>query len=166
MPPLDRWLPEFGFSERHARGLPVSPERALEVVIAMPAAPDPVVGLLLRLRGIRARTSIEELPGVLGFEELERTSTLLVAGGSGTPWRPGGGTGPFADAAPGTVRMAIAFWAEHRPEGSLLVTETRVAAADEQARRAFARYWRLIRPFSGLMRRRWLAAAARRAGGR
>jgi hypothetical protein len=45
----------------------------------------------------------------------------------------------------------------------VLATETRVAALDDAARRSFARYWRLIRPFSGLIRRRWLLAGARRA---
>ena len=60
--------------------------------------------------------------------------------------------------------MALAFWAEEDGAGeSVLVTETRVAPVDDAARRAFGRYWLLIRPFSGLIRRRWLAAAARRA---
>jgi hypothetical protein len=165
MPPLDRWLPEFDFVERHERGVAATPERALDAVLAVPAASDRVVRWLLRLRGIRASTTIAELPAGLGFAELERRATSIVAGGCGTPWRPRGGTRPFADAAPGTVRMAIAFWAEPAPVGSVLATETRVAAIDVRARRSFARYWRLIRPFSGLIRRRWLRAGARRASG-
>lgn len=44
-----------------------------------------------------------------------------------------------------------------------LTTETRVLLTDERSRRAFGRYWLLIRPFSGLIRRRWLAAIVRRA---
>jgi hypothetical protein len=59
--------------------------------------------------------------------------------------------------------MALALWAEPAGDGSLLVTETRVAANDAAARRAFARYWRLVGPFSALIRRRWLRAAAREA---
>jgi hypothetical protein len=161
--PLDRWLPEFDVYERHERPLPVSPERALEIILALPAAPDPPVRLLLALRGLRATSSIEELQDRLGFDELERTPRALVAGGSGTPWKPRGGSRPFANPAAGTVRIAIAFWAEPHAEGSLLRTETRVAAVDERARRAFRRYWRLVGPFSALIRRRWLAAAARRA---
>jgi hypothetical protein len=164
VPPLDRWLPEFDVHERHERRLPVSPSRALEIVLAMPAATDPAVRVLLWLRGIRSTSSIGELGNRLGFEELARTPTSLVSGGSGTPWRPRGGSRPFADPAPGTLRMAIAFWAEPLGAGgSLLLTETRVAAVDERARRAFRRYWRLIGPFSALIRRRWLAAAAKRA---
>jgi hypothetical protein len=163
--PLDRWLPEFDFVERHERAVAVGPERALGAALTAPAAPDAVVRVLLWLRGIRTSTSLGELAGVLGFEELERGPTSLVAGGCGTPWRPRGGSLPFADDEPGTIRMAIAFWAEPAATGSVLATETRVAAIDDRARRSFARYWRLIRPFSGLIRRRWLLAAARRASG-
>jgi hypothetical protein len=160
---LDAWLPEFDARERHERLLPVSAERAFEIVLVVPAAPDLAVRLLLRLRGLRPAGSIAELRERLGFDELERTPSSLVVGGCGTPWRPLGGSRPFGDPAPGTVRMAIAFWAEPRAGGALLVTETRVAAVDEDAWRAFARYWRLVGPFSALIRRRWLAAAARRA---
>ena len=34
-------------------------------------------------------------------------------------------------------------------------------AVDAAARRAFRRYWLVVGPFSGLVRRRWLLAAAR-----
>lgn len=71
---------------------------------------------------------------------------------------------PLGEGAPGTVRIVAGFRAEPLPaEGSLLVTETRVAAVDEPARRAFLRYWRLVGPFSGLVRRRWLAAVRRQS---
>jgi hypothetical protein len=42
-----------------------------------------------------------------------------------------------------------------------LRNRVRVAAVDEAARRAFARYWLVVRPFSALIRSRWLRAAAR-----
>jgi hypothetical protein len=41
----------------------------------------------------------------------------------------------------------------------VLSTETRVQAVDDAALRAFRRYWRVVGPFSGLIRRRWLRAA-------
>jgi hypothetical protein len=44
-----------------------------------------------------------------------------------------------------------------------LSTETRVACTDASSARRFARYWRLIRPASGAIRRSWLAAIKRRA---
>ena len=41
--------------------------------------------------------------------------------------------------------------------------EPRVHATDTAARRAFARYWTVIRPGSGFIRRMWLRAIKRRA---
>jgi len=38
-----------------------------------------------------------------------------------------------------------------------------VACTDASSARRFARYWWLIRPASGAIRRRWLAAIKRRA---
>jgi hypothetical protein len=161
--PLDRWLPQFDVRERHARELAVPPARALELALGLPVAPDPVVRALLRLRGMRTLGRLEEFFTSQGFEPLERTETTFVVGVVSTPWRPRGRLGPFDRPRPGTVRIVADFRAEPGPGGSVLSTETRVAAVDERARRAFRRYWLLIGPFSKLIRRRWLAAVARRA---
>jgi len=48
-------------------------------------------------------------------------------------------------------------------ESWLLSTETRVHATDASAKRRFARYWTVIRPGSGFIRRMWLRAIKRRA---
>jgi hypothetical protein len=161
---LDRWLPEFDVRARHARELPVSPERALELALSCPVAPDPVVRVLLGLRGLRTRGTIGEFFTGQGFGELERTPRTFVAGAVSTPWRPRPGLGPFSEPRPGAVRMLVDVRAEPRGDGCVLSTETRVAAADAAARRAFRRYWLAIGPLSKLIRRRWLAAVARRAG--
>ena len=47
--------------------------------------------------------------------------------------------------------------------GSRMETETRIFLTDVAARRRFAAYWLVVRPFSGLLRRSWLQAARRRA---
>jgi hypothetical protein len=47
--------------------------------------------------------------------------------------------------------------------GTRISTETRIQATDQRARRAFAAYWLLVRPGSGLVRRELLRAIARRA---
>ena len=49
------------------------------------------------------------------------------------------------------------------PNKSVVTTETRVHANSPQARRNFARYWRLIYPGSAIIRRMWLRAIRRRA---
>jgi len=62
------------------------------------------------------------------------------------------------------VRMAAAFRAEPAAGGARVSTETRVAAVDAEARRAFRRYWLVVGPFSALIRGRWLAAVRKRCG--
>jgi hypothetical protein len=160
VPGIADWLPDADVVTRHETSVRLPPREALAVTLATPAAPDAVVRALLALRGLRAgRRTLGTL-----FPELERTPDEVVFGFSAAPWRPTGGErGSFEDAGPGTVRIAASFRAEPFPGGSRVSTETRVAAVDEPARRAFKRYWRLVGPFSGLVRRRWLAAVRRRA---
>jgi hypothetical protein len=59
------------------------------------------------------------------------------------------------------VRMLLEVSATPVGDRALLYTETRVAAMDDRSRRAFRRYWLAVGPFSGVIRRRWLAAAER-----
>lgn len=151
-------LPDADVVTRHETTIGLPPGEALAVVLGTPAAADGLTALLLRLRGLPSgRTIAEVLP------ELERSETEAVFGLSGKPWLPLGALGDFHEPGSGTVRIAAGFRAEPAPGGSRVVTETRVAAVDERARRAFRWYWRVVGPFSGLVRRRWLAAAARRA---
>ena len=82
--------------------------------LASPAAPDTVVRVLFRLRGLRTDATIADAFARMGFEELHRSPVEVVVGASGTPWRPRGGIRPFAAGDPGTVRMATDIRAEHR----------------------------------------------------
>ena len=160
---IDHLLPTWDANEVHAVDLPVSSEQAVELALALPLASDPLVRTLLRLRGLGTGGTIADAFAGLRFEELARTPTEIVVGFAGRPWRPGGDVRPFADAGPGTVRAVTDFRAEAAPGGSRLTTETRIAAVDDAARRAFRRYWLVVGPFSALIRRRWLAAVARAA---
>ena len=167
MAAIDHWLPRFDVHERHEIELPVPPERALELVLSVPAAPDPIVRLLIGARRMTARQeTLERFFLAHRFVVLSRTPTELVAGAVGAVWRPGGGLVHLegADAwqradLPGTIKAAVDFRAESTPTGSRLSTETRVVASDTRARRVFRLYWLVVGPFSALIRRRWLAAA-------
>lgn len=161
MAAIDRFLLEWDVNEVHEIVVDAAPEAALAATLGAPAAPD-VVSVLLRLRGLRAAGSIEELMLVMGFELLAREADEVVLGASGKPWRPRAAIASFDDTSAGSVRMVANFLARPLPDGrTRLSTETRVAAVDDAARRAFRRYWRLIGPFSSFIRRRWLAAARR-----
>jgi hypothetical protein len=149
---IDDVLPDYDVHEVHS----IACARSLDEALATPVAADPVVRVLLRLRGLRASGTIGEAFVRAGFEVLARDERELVVGASGTPWRPGGGVTSFAEGRPGTVRMAANVVAD----GRRVSTETRVQAVDDAGRRAFRRYWVVVGPFSALIRRRWLKRIA------
>jgi len=91
----------------------------------------------------------------VGFVTVEETASELVLSAEGQPWRLRG----RRRAEGSSVRMTLRLTAD----GSALTTETTVEPTDAEARRRFLRYWRVIGPFSGLVRRSWLRAAARAA---
>jgi hypothetical protein len=155
---LDKALPRFDVNEVHTVSLPCTPERAVELALSAPAAPDRVVAALFRTRGLPTETPIQTLFDRMGFDTLANTPTEVVFAASGAPWRPSGGLRPFAEARPGTVRVATDIRAIPVGGGCVLSTETRVHAVDDAARRAFRCYWLVVGPFSGLIRRRWLRA--------
>ncbi len=124
-----------------------------------------------RLRMAAHHRVLEDMTGA-GFAALARSGDELVVAALGRPWAPRGAQAPrlalqadpagfFAGfTAPGWAKIAVNF----RVSAGELTTETRVLLTDQRSRRAFRRYWLLIRPFSGLIRRQWLVAIVRRAG--
>jgi hypothetical protein len=158
---IDVWLPKFDVGERHGIGVALPAEQALRQALAAPAAPDRFIRLLFRLRGLKPEGSIQEFMAANGFTILERTPTTYVVGmlvrGHRLPL-----AGPDAWRAAGSdaIRIAAAFRAEPVAGGSRVITETRVSAADARSLFAFRLYWLIVGPFSKLIRRRWLRAAA------
>jgi hypothetical protein len=63
----------------------------------------------------------------------------------------------------GTVKVAFSIEVAESGASTLVTTETRIVGTDRAARRAFGRYWLVIRGPSGLIRRSWLAAIDRRS---
>jgi hypothetical protein len=149
---IDDVLPRYDAHELHS----VVSSRTIEDALTAPVAGDPVTRLLFRLRGVPVNGTIGDLFVRMRFEELARTEHEIVLGAAGAPWRRGGGLRRIAEAQPGTVRVVVNFIAD----GERLSTETRIEALDDAARRAFLRYWRVVGPFSALIRRRWLKQIA------
>lgn len=175
---LDDFLPGYEAHERHSLSIAASLERVDRAVREVTLAEMPVVRVLFSVRTLGRRSPKAHKPLI---ESMLQQGVLLedvpgeglVLGLAGQFWRLRGSS--VAD-RPRTVDQFVAY---DRPdvakavmdlrvqaEGnsrSLLSTETRVHIPDERARRKFARYWRLIRPFSGLTRILLLRAARRRA---
>jgi hypothetical protein len=64
-------------------------------------------------------------------------------------------------AEPGYAKVVWDFRLADEGGATRLTTETRIACTDAASRRRFRLYWRVIRPFSGLLRRVFLRAVAR-----
>jgi hypothetical protein len=161
-------LPVYHHSEHHAIRVAAPPAEALAAAREARLADVPVVAALFRLRGLRAPPSgpIWDVMRAEGFRPHDDETLTLI----GRPWSPRGGTRVDADfvsfAEPGYAKMAMDLRASADGEGAVLETETRVYLTDAAARRRFAAYWVVIRPFSGLTRRLWLREAKRRAESR
>ncbi len=140
--------------------------------------------LLVTLRGLPGLI-IKQAPPALGLDArllgpaasragvhrrwVEAHDGYAAFGYVGRPWKPTGeGRNVPADEfaafdEPGWAKVVMDLSATPAPEGSLLRTETRIHLTDEHARRAFARYWTVVRFGSNAIRRDWLRAARRRA---
>lgn len=157
-------LPVFHHAERHAIRVAASPEDALAAVRDVRVGDMRLVGLLFRLRGLRpGNGTFWDALSAEGFRAFDADTLVAV----GRPWRPRGDVRDVDDFVrfdePGWAKLAVDLCASPHGDGALLETETRVYLTDAWARRRFAAYWLVVRPFSGLVRRLWLRAARRRA---
>jgi hypothetical protein len=144
---------EFGTSHSLAVGAsPADADRALREVTF---GDVPLVRALLAARGLGLPTRDECVLTALG----RRATVIEDLPGSGIAFRLEGqfwrlrGRGPEAPAT-----AVIDF----RALPGRLTTETRVQVPEGVSAK-FERYWRVVRPFSGLIRRQVLQAAKRRA---
>jgi hypothetical protein len=181
---LEEALPEYDVRERHSRWIEASAERVDEAVRAVTIGDMPLARILFRIRLAPARIlgrawkrrpldvslidhALDVSFGSLGDIAADEIALGLI----GQPWKLA--TGDIrrfqrpqefvAFSEPGFVKAAMNFRFERKGSGTLLTTETRVLATDPKSRRRFRRYWFVIRPGSGLIRRSWLRAAERRA---
>ncbi len=171
---LDEVMPRWHFRERHQRRIDAPGVDVLDAIARTTWAEVPLftvllrIGSLGRLRREPGRTVFEDMVAG-GFRLLVRTEEeLVIAAVSGDePFPPeDGGPGPadwFRGYAPlGSSKVAFNV----RFTGGVLTTETRVVAADEDARRRFRRYWLMIRLPGGLVRREMLRTVRRAVGER
>ena len=185
---LNDVMPDFDARERHETVVRADAERVWRALWSADLAGSPLVRLLLlvralptALRGGRARrcAMAREGMGRLTLAGIEAHGFRVLAaeppgevvlGLVGRFWTPRGDLRPVEPArfreppAPGLAHAAWNFAVVPRADGScLLTTETRVRCADDDTRRRFLRYWRVIRPGSGLIRRLALRAVRREA---
>ena len=156
MKSLDAYLPSYEFSTRHEVAIEADAAGADRALREVTFKDVPLVRALVFARGLGLRRATDNvlatmIPRATVLEDVRGEG--MVVSLTGRFWRVRG-RGPEAPAD-----AVVDFRA--RP-GSL-TTETRVHIADPESRRKFERYWRVVRPFSGLIRSQVLRAAKRRA---
>jgi membrane protein implicated in regulation of membrane protease activity len=156
MKSLDAFLPSYEFATRHAVAVDADPARADRALREVTFSEVPLVRGLLFARGLGARRGEDTVlaamqPRATVLEDVPGEGIVLTL--TGQFWRlRGRGPEPPATAV-----------VDFRVEPGRLTTETRVHVPDRLSRRKFARYWRVVRPFSALIRILVLRAAKRRA---
>jgi hypothetical protein len=179
---IDGFLPKPDVIERHESVVRADGDTAYRVIRTLDFARSPVVRGLFLLRGIPGMlrhgrrdgeipytTPHLRLEDVLGFGFVvlaEEPGVEIVLGVVGRFWRPRGDIIRMQPeefesfARPGFAKGAMNIRVEPAGDGlTRIATETRVRCTDARSRRSFLRYWRLIGPFSALIRRRMLAMA-------
>lgn len=173
---IDRFLPVFQFRERHQLVVDGRPGALLDAAMLPENTDDPWVRRFIRLRefpgrllaqfGRRSALTGKAAFGLANFTFLGRDADREIAFGLvGKFWRLDYGleriTDPFdfkSFVALGVPKLVLNFSIESHDDGrNSLVTETRVFCNDQRSIVRFLPYWWVIRPVSGLMRRRLLS---------
>lgn len=178
---IDRFLPEFDVSEYHETRVRAPAAAAYDAVRNLNLARSWITLALVAMRGVVALAQprkARELYGPLTrrprltLQDIQRAGFVLlgeepgreiVLGVVGKFWKPGSGIERVRASdfvtwdEPGYCKGVWNFAVRPDGEGSVVSTETRVVCTDAAARHSFRRYWRLVGPFSGLIRQRVLA---------
>lgn len=185
---LDRFVPHFDLNLVHAGVYRVPPPACYEAVLALDVFESPVIRAIIEARGVPARLA-ELMPGRRpartsghptyrlgemsqhGWLQLgEAPDVEMVLGMVGRPWARGATPSTpvtpetFSDfAEPGFAKIATSFRVDPYGGGwTILTTETLVVLTDPESRRRFLRYWRVVGPFSHLIRWKALRMLDRR----
>ena len=175
---IERLLPQWQFSERHALVLDgVTPARAYASIVPGLSTQDSLINQAIALREVPGRLlralglSRNALPSqAFGFHSFallgQVPNTEIAFGLAGRFWQLDYGLCPVANAEEFAAmidqpRLVLNVCVEPLGDHSCrLVTYTRAHCPDEAQRRRFAPYWYAIRPISGLIRLRLLRRIA------
>lgn len=171
---IDAFLPDYDFSEKHETSVRASAEKVYAAVNSADLSGSWIIRGLLTLRGLGRPSSktltLSEMTKD-GFAILgEKPDEEILLGLAGKFWTLGGCLQKI-DAenfrefhAKGYAKAAWNFSLAETVKGEVrLETETRVQCLDEASLESFRFYWRIIRPFSGLIRQEMLRLIKQKA---
>jgi hypothetical protein len=191
---IDQFMPTYDLAVVYSRVLRAPPEQCFQTITDFDLFQLPAFRVLIGARGLPIRLAdalrrradeatessaaprfrLRDLPSMGWMLLGERPSVELVFGQVDKIWRPRGGSPsePVTRAQfaafdqPGFAKLVESTRVD--PYGrwsSIVTTETRALATDQDSQRRFRRYWLLVGPFSHLLRRTALRVWARQLEG-
>jgi hypothetical protein len=169
---LDDWLPHPSVRTHHRRRSVADPERLWAAANELRLDETHALGRVVRWRipGIDGRRTFRELLADYPFCVLDEGEHWSLSGLCGRIWtlhrdypRLDGPEAFRAWSEPGTARVLLANWVEPDGEGSVIVSEARVAPVDRRAAVRLRSLWLVIGVFERLIGGEALAMAAERA---
>lgn len=160
---VDTLLPAWDVGGEHQIEIAAPAAVVYQQVLALDLSRSWSVRQLFRLRGLPSRSmTIGGLQAIRFALLLDDPPRELVLGLIGQFWTPSGKLRAtnredfMTFAEPGYAKAVWSFHVHESRNGVVLTTHTRVLCLDAASRRRFRWYWRVIRPFSGWIRRRAL----------
>jgi hypothetical protein len=189
---LNKYIPEYDVTEVHSIRVKASPEAIYRALSELTLTEiSGIVRLLFWLRSLpekREKRVLEKLSNkqpmlqsimkngfvtIAGNPPQELVFGLMAPGDIGRFWKKNSITNiQFKDADsfmaftdPNYIRVVANFSIEQsdKPGWVIVRTESRSVGLSKKAFQQFRPYWRIIRPWSGLIRRLWLRGIKRKA---
>jgi hypothetical protein len=176
---LDDFMPEYQFFEKHSARVHAGPEQVMQAARQSTLGDLKSLVTLLKVRAAVLRAPFHDDGDLREKRVLDAFSEagylldgseheIVMAGGANVRAKRPLEVHTLQEYAEyrdqGAVKIAFNLAVQDAGGGwSTLSTETRVLALDDSTRRGVGRYWRLIVPGSGLLRRQWLDGIKKRA---
>ncbi|MBA3631721.1 MAG: hypothetical protein H0W58_02745 [Acidobacteria bacterium] len=167
---IDLFLPEYDFSETHDIKIRATAENVFRALNEIDLCESAVIRWLFRLRGMPTRKMTLREMQRLRFEVLgESENRELLLGLAGRFWTIKGDLRKINSQnfrefnEKGFAKAAWNFSLAKSGDETRLTTETRIKCLDEKSRKRFGLYWRLIQPFSALIRKEMLKTVKQKA---
>lgn len=167
---MDQFLSQYDVAKRYQIDIQAPVEAVYPLIRQLDVSNSALIRWLFRLRGLPQ--------GCLNLEGLTKTGFVILAekppremvlGLAGRFWRLAGDIQHIkaqefqAFNPPGYAKAAWNFSLHQTEENNTqLSTETRVYCMDERSREKFKKYWMVIGPFSGLIRKEILRTIKRK----
>ncbi|MHA3057454.1 hypothetical protein [Acinetobacter sp. ANC 4641] len=166
-----KYLPKYHYQEKHSLDIVASPAQAMNAILNYRTQDESFFRCAIALRELPNRLlhksqQSKDYFSLDNFTLLEQNGDQeVIFGLAGQFWKLDYGQAPIADSTsflafdqPECAKLVLYFSVEQLDEThSRVTTETRVFCLDKKALSKFRLYWYLIRPVSGLIRRRILS---------